>query len=251
MLRRTHFVVLPLILLLAAACASARGMPPLQAPEPGLTAAASSPAARSNIATSPQAVPIGTASPSPTSMSAPGATVVLTMTQVITYTPPAPTGPTQSGNCWTESLVTPRSGAWRCMIGNLIYDPCFSLTGVDGVVCGNPLTGGPSLQLQLTQPLPTPFPATPSPMRANRPWALRTADGTGCLFITGASSLIDGKRINYECYNAQGTLDPYLVVLGEPQPGQVWTADEATTAPGNNGIIATRQMTVMLSTVWK
>jgi hypothetical protein len=30
------------------------------------------------------------------------------------------------GSCWTGSMANPRPDAWRCMLGNQLFDPCFS-----------------------------------------------------------------------------------------------------------------------------
>ena len=45
-----------------------------------------------------------------------------TATQVITYMPGPPTGEPQAGSCWTNSLRRLARDAWRCMVGNDIYD---------------------------------------------------------------------------------------------------------------------------------
>ena len=61
-------------------------------------------------------------------------TATITATQVITYSPGPPTGEPQAGRCWTNSLAVWRDDAWRCIVGNEIYDPCFSED--DSVICG-------------------------------------------------------------------------------------------------------------------
>jgi hypothetical protein len=63
-------------------------------------------------------------------------------TEVTIFRPPLPsTGGEQEGNCWTNSIAVNRSDAWRCMLGNRIYDPCFEATGqTRQVICGaNPV----------------------------------------------------------------------------------------------------------------
>ena len=40
----------------------------------------------------------------------------------------------RSGSCWENSIVLERDDAWRCFIGNDIYDPCFSAERASGVV---------------------------------------------------------------------------------------------------------------------
>jgi hypothetical protein len=104
----------------------------------------------------------------------------------------------ESGYCSTTSGVTRRNDAWRCLVGNSIYDPCFSSTFVVGVVvCPTPWkdTG---IEIRLTQPLPQ---ATShvAPSLALQPWALQTAAGAHCVLSSGASSIVHGQRLNYSC----------------------------------------------------
>jgi hypothetical protein len=75
-------------------------------------------------------------------------------TEVTVFRPPVPSGPSRSGECWTESIAVSRSGAWRCMVGNEIYDPCFSSAGlIDAVICdANPAKGSAGFILKLTKP---------------------------------------------------------------------------------------------------
>src|ERR1017187_1165279 len=63
---------------------------------------------------------------------------------------------TVRGHCWTGSLAAAREDAWRCMSGNLIYDPCFSSASARGIVLC-PATGAWSsaaIEIRLTQSLP-------------------------------------------------------------------------------------------------
>jgi len=176
----------------------------------------------------------------------------VTLTQVITYTPPAPAGQAQSGYCWTSSISIARPGAWRCMIGNSIMDPCFSLPGASGAVeCGaDPLKGEPGFRLNLTQPLPGPFP-TPS-ASYQRAWLLLLSDGVGCVFLTGATGAVHNDRINYQCSDSKPDGNQYDDVIGELSPGKVQRADRATVRIAADGSIQVeKETTIAVRALWR
>ena len=103
-----------------------------------------------------------------------------------------------SGYCWTQSDVTPRADAWRCFIANTINDPCFSSTLAYGVVvCPTPWNDQ-GVEIRLTRALPKPL-THGRPSTALQPWALQLASGAHCLLASGASSVVQGKRLNYFC----------------------------------------------------
>jgi hypothetical protein len=103
------------------------------------------------------------------------------------------------GYCWTSSDADARPDAWRCFVGNYIYDPCFSDTVnySNFVVCPLYRPGSSVLRINLTKRLPTNT-YSGDPTR-HPPWAVRTAAGKWCTLITGATGLIAGMRINYGC----------------------------------------------------
>ncbi|MBV8806281.1 MAG: hypothetical protein JO042_14585 [Sinobacteraceae bacterium] len=108
----------------------------------------------------------------------------------------------RSGYCWTGSLTANRNDAWRCFVGNLIYDPCFSSDQMPGaVICPNPwLTGG--IEIQLTQSLPSQLGNNPPPSTNGEPWNIQLTNGQHCTLVSGASSVVEGKRLNYVCTGA-------------------------------------------------
>lgn len=138
-----------------------------------------------------------------------------TITDVIEYSPPAPTGPEVEGNCFASSLAVWREGAYRCIGGNEILDPCFAVDGAtDAVVCGgDPLAESYPFTLRLTAPLPTEQPVS-DPSHA---WLVRLADGTECGFMTGATAGVDGERLDYGCTDRSW-------LVGDLVPGDRWTA---------------------------
>lgn len=104
-------------------------------------------------------------------------------TTIVTYYPSQSAATaTQSGNCWTGSIASERSDAYRCMTGNDIYDPCF-LDGSQSVFC--PTDVPPRLGIVLS--LIAPLPATGSEEPGQAPaWAFQLANGVTCQVVTGA-----------------------------------------------------------------
>ena len=129
-------------------------------------------------------------------------------TQLSIYEPFTPAGAptvrvtsTIRGNCWTGSSAAAREDAWRCMSGNFIYDPCFSSTGVRGIVLC-PATGpwsSAAIEIKLTRRLPSKYGNKGKPSTKGLPWALLTASGWKCRLDTGATAVVDGRRANYAC----------------------------------------------------
>ena len=168
-----------------------------------------------------------------------------TATQVITYMPGPPTGEPQAGSCWTNSLAVWREDAWRCMVGNDIYDPCFAED--DGVICGaNPVTSTISFALTLTEPLPAPEVSSDT---ANHAWLVELADGTVCEFATGATGGVGDERINYFCPST----DPseQVVILGDLQPGVVTMAHRAVLTGSMPDLTVLESKEVPIRTIWK
>lgn len=171
----------------------------------------------------------------------------VTMTEVITFTPSLPDTATQDGSCWTNSLSTTRADAWRCTVDNSIYDPCFELPDqTDTLVCdADPATDQPGFPLHLTEPLPAAdIPAQAQETAMVNGWLVLLADGTLCNFATGATTGVNGERVNYLCDNKLG-------LLGDLQPGTVWTANQVDIVVGNNGPELKSSETVELRTIWR
>jgi len=183
----------------------------------------------------------GTAVPS----AAAPTTAAITATQVITYTPGPPTGAPQEGNCWTNSLAVWRAAAWRCAVGNGIYDPCFSQD--DSVICGaNPTTTTVSFLLTLTEPLPTP---APPPDTGNHAWLVELADGMVCEYATGATGGVGGERFNYLCPSP--TPGQYVVILGDLQPGTIWLAKRAVVTGSMPNLTILESTMTPVRTIWR
>ncbi len=114
------------------------------------------------------------------------------ITQIIRYTPSLVTPDSRrEGYCWTSSVAAPhRPDAWRCMEGNAIRDPCFSLPDRQRVICGaNPAAGKNGFALRLTKLLPNDDTA-PVPARENWGWLIELGDGALCTPFTGTRPLV-------------------------------------------------------------
>jgi hypothetical protein len=129
---------------------------------------------------------------------------------------------TVRGSCWVGSLASPRPDAYRCMVHNEIFDPCFAdryaSQGYGVVACPDP---GPArvVIMELTQPLPRSWPsATPA-----WPWLITLASGPRCVDLTGATAYTKGiGRLNYACGTGSRAYGaPFL--WGDPRRGRTWT----------------------------
>jgi hypothetical protein len=77
------------------------------------------------------------------------------------------------GYCWEGSLADNRSDAWRCFLGNLILDPCFSTeTGSSSfVLCADSPWSG-VVRLTLTRRLPRRYGNRGGDPSTKPPWAV-------------------------------------------------------------------------------
>lgn len=120
------------------------------------------------------------------------------------------------GSCFTASSAIDRADAWRCISGNLLYDPCFSSQKAKGiVVCPVPWKSS-GTEIKLTKPLPMPNRGKPS--TSVMPWAVQTGSGLDCVINTGTGNTIHGMRSNYGCVRSSTWL------WGSPsRKSQPWT----------------------------
>ena len=126
-----------------------------------------------------------------------------------------------NGSCFGTSNVTTRTDAYRCMAGNEIYDPCFFVNQTQ-VLCPN---DGPWTNRGLLLNVST-LPSAPSSQgqgTGGQPWAVQLAGGTNCLSISGATNLIAGQRLGYQCSggvglygNVQRSGSAWMIYVGTP-----------------------------------
>ncbi|MGH2388745.1 MAG: hypothetical protein ACRDIE_11125 [Chloroflexota bacterium] len=180
-------------------------------------------------------VALGAAAVGPTSSTvhAKGAANALTLvapTKVIIFHPKGFKGAPVAGNCGMgESLALNRSDAWRCIVGNEIYDPCFSTSAhATWVICDASPKKPVGIKVTLPKPLPTHGKA-----KDKQPWMLTLGDGVTCGFVTGGTFGIGNQRANYGCTKTDW-------IIGSPVPGKVWYAVRAhmNGKSGPNGPIA-------------
>ena len=176
----------------------------------------------------------------------------VTETEVIHYVPAPPAAGSKDGRCWTTSIAIPRPDAWRCMVGNEIFDPCFSLADGKSVECGsNPSKGKSGFRLNLTEPLPKPEnTAQAAAIVAKSGWWLVLADGTSCTPATGTRAMIAGKMTTYYCESKQE--DGNTVLLGDLETSSpVWQAEKAVLVPGPEGPALQKLEKMPVRTVWQ
>lgn len=146
------------------------------------------------------------------------------------------------GFCWTGSLAdSGRGDAWRCLIGDRIYDPCFSdrsgaATGF--VVCALTPWSAKAVKIVLTRKLPlAQRNRSGAPMR-RAPWAIKLESGKACTALTGATGTIRGQGVAYGCFGGG-----YL--LGAPRRTvPTWTISYAA------GYKARRVTRVAIAEAW-
>lgn len=143
----------------------------------------------------------------------------VTKTNVIRYMPTIAPNETYEGSCWINSLTAQRRDAWRCTVNNIIKDPCFVLKENENLVCNpNPITGDEGILLKLTEPLPES--KAEDKFGKGWGWLIELEDGSVCEFVTGATGVINGKRLNYSC-NISDTW-----ILGGLEIGTAWKAEK-------------------------
>jgi hypothetical protein len=160
-------------------------------------------------------------------------------TQVIAYVPPAPASgtPVERGSCFADSIAAPyRADAWRCMIGNAISDPCFTMpsavqasgtpSSLPQLLCGaNPATADTSstFVLQLTKKLPqSEMPSGTIP--TNWAWVVQLNDGTICTPFTGTRPF--SKTGEVATYSCNGAVSGEDLIFGDlNNSGDAWTAE--------------------------
>ncbi|HVP03808.1 MAG TPA: hypothetical protein VMT10_14655 [Solirubrobacteraceae bacterium] len=121
--------------------------------------------------------------------------------------------PRYHGDCWEGSFVAHRG--YRCIAGNLIYDPCFADPLRDRtVVCAADPWARGVVRLRVSGRFANDFSAP-----AGTVWALRLADGARCSLQAGGTHEVDsaGRGSNYYCRHSD------IVLWGNPTRTGTWT----------------------------
>jgi hypothetical protein len=168
-----------------------------------------------------------------------GALGAVPATKIVIFHPAGTTGATRRGTCdMGESLALDRSDAWRCMVGNEIYDPCFSLRPHAGsVICDADPTHPTGFVVVLPAPLPTHGPAHEA-----QAWMIKLGNGVICGFFTGATGAVANLRINYGCTDK-------TEVIGNPQP--VGAVQYATVVKVDKNYKPVGIFAISIATIWK
>lgn len=174
-------------------------------------------------------------------------------TQVTWFTPSVPPGPTQEGSCWIRSIAADRPGAWRCMIGNQIHDPCFQVPPTPNeVVCdANPVLGKSGFVMKLSKPLPL---VTETPAASPPPWMLQLEDGSVCEPFTGTRPAVNDEPALWSCIKPGVPPSPRTnSLVTKVHPGKVWTAEryaESSVTMGNPESHRVRMQVTPVAKVW-
>ncbi len=127
---------------------------------------------------------------------------------------------TRKGSCFTTSDTAERPDAYRCTVGNNIYDPCFTVNATQALC---PVNGPWANRGLLLNGAALPNGTTPNQDAGTKgpPWAIQLADGTNCLEISGATTVTAGQRLGYVCPggvglygNAQRSSPAWMIYVG-------------------------------------
>lgn len=155
----------------------------------------------------------------------------------------------KTGKCFASSVAQPfRLDAFRCMVENSIYDPCFALTRKGFVYCQTGIDASTGFLIKLTQALPA---ATlPAKIQTNWAWFLKLEDGTECSPFTGTRPFFGKDQVAYYGCTSSNPAEQ-IVLLGDLTQAYVWTANEAVLVKiGANWTVKSTKI-VKINTVWK
>jgi hypothetical protein len=177
----------------------------------------------------------------------PASPLIVTETSVIRFAPEIPRGDVREGTCWTESIAVTRFGAWRCMVGNAISDPCFTVAANrERLVCdADPALKRVGFVLKLTKPLPK----SSTRQHKAEPWIFRLADNSICEAMTGTLSIVNDEPARWSCaIHIRDQVRPAGVVT-RLIPGKIWMAEKfPESAIGTQRAVAEK---VPVKTVWE
>jgi hypothetical protein len=136
-----------------------------------------------------------------------------TLTRVIVFSPRGMTATAVvRGDCWTTSIASRRRDAYRCMVRNAIYDPCFVLNA-KSVACPSALKPDLGTKILLTKPVPAPQRGA-----TRNVWMMRLTNGVTCSIGTGTVVLNYPFYCtgNWVCAIPQRRPGPWLAECGQP-----------------------------------
>ena len=102
-----------------------------------------------------------------------------------------------TGTCWTTSIAAPVPGAYRCIAGDRIYDPCFApahpVRPIEVACLSAPWADAEVLRLPGALPSAAPLPGN------SRPWAIQLSNGARCVATTGTVPQVNGVDLGFHC----------------------------------------------------
>jgi hypothetical protein len=172
----------------------------------------------------------------------------VTETEFIQFFPQSPLAKQTRGECWTSSNIRPRINAWRCMVGNQIYDPCFSqTTGSNWVACDiDPVSDG-ALGVGLRVNLNKPLPSDGWTEEWGFDWVIELEDGQKCIYMDKDTYSIAEGDVNYACAGADFILGDTFQKDDDPD-GLVYYANKVLLSPNGSRVI--RSNIVPARRVW-
>lgn len=96
--------------------------------------------------------------------------------------------------CW-DSNASSRSDAYRCIVKDVIYDPCF-LSRIGYMDCPSKPDDHQILMVESIEPKNT---RKKDPASAVIPWYVVLENNISCRYYTGSSDNIVGGRVDYGC----------------------------------------------------
>ncbi|KTD01421.1 hypothetical protein Lfee_1025 [Legionella feeleii] len=114
------------------------------------------------------------------------------------------------GQCWQQSERIKREDAWRCVVGDKTYDPCFvkQYGSNTQALCPQSPWIGDSVQIDLPAAVDN-SQHTELNMAETLPWALELTTGEKCQAVD-KGDFFDGLPVRYHC-------DSQTVLLGHIQ----------------------------------
>lgn len=105
------------------------------------------------------------------------------------------------GDCFWSSVASQQEGAFRCVEGNGIYDPCFAASERKVFCLDTPWTRR-VLELRIER---LPRRRNEGIDRMSTPWGMRLSDGTRCVLGTGTANWIQDTALPYHCEHGYST----------------------------------------------
>ena len=169
-------------------------------------------------------------------------------TRVVRFTPPkADSGSARPGTC-QRSLVSDRIDAYRCVVAETTYDPCFATDGAGVMLCGADPRDSSSGTIVTASPPPD---SARGPRGEGlRAWFFELEDGSTCRpLIFGGGREVDGMIELYTCRFAPPGSDAVLGEIDTRAP--VWTIPQAALNKRMPPLSIKQVVSAVVKTAWQ